>query len=371
MSAPLHRLKSLHVSDLRGVADMAVRTTRDVTGVTEGVHRSIHATLGISGSRQPGRTAGITGLVYRSIDGITRLTGAGLDVALGLTDSLATSLGHRPESTRERDVTLGIVNGVLGDRLESAGNSLTLPMALRYQGKVIGPQVGWSLPDITGKILVKIHGLCMTEHGWMPSSEEAADDLGARLAEQLGYTPVYLRYNTGRAIASNGLELSEQLEALAAAWPVPIEDITLLGHSMGGLVARSAAREAAQQGHDWVRHLRHLVFLGTPHHGAPLERAGALIDALLHATPWSRPFVALSAGRSQGIQDLRHGEQALTRPVEIEAASSPGSPENVESTPACPLPPGVQALAIAGTRSGAKRQRPCLLYTSDAADELT
>ncbi|MEE4173180.1 MAG: alpha/beta hydrolase [Xanthomonadales bacterium] len=346
MSTSLNRLKSLHVSDLRGVADVAVRTTRDVTGVTEGVHRSIHATLGLPGSARPGRTAGITGLVYRSIDGITRLTGAGLDVALGLTESLATRLGHRPESSRERDVLLGIVNGVLGDRLERAGNPLALPMALRYRGAVIGPEAGHSLPDVNGKLLVMIHGLCMTEHGWKPSPGEAADDLGARLAEQLGYTPVYLRYNTGRAIAANGAELSEQLEALTAAWPVPVEDITLLGHSMGGLVARSAAREAAQQGHDWGRQLRHLIFLGTPHHGAPLERAGAWIDALLHATPWSRPFVALTTGRSQGIQDLRHGEHALASPLETETAT------------ACPLPEGVHALAIAGTRSGAAQRTP-------------
>lgn len=335
MNETLKRLKSLHVSDLRGVADVAVRTTRDVTGVTEGVHRSIHGTLGLPGSELPGRTTGITGLVYRSIDGITRLTGAGLDVGLGLTESLAARLGHRPESTRERDVTLGIINGVLGDRLESAGNPLALPMALRYRGEVIGPEVSRSLPDVNGRILVMIHGLCMTEHGWTPPGPEKRDDLGTLLAEQFGYTPVYLRYNTGRAIADNGNALAEQLEALVAAWPVPVEDIILLGHSMGGLVARSAASEAAQQGHGWHRQLKHQVFLGTPHHGAPLERAGAWVDALLHATPFSRPFATLSRGRSQGIQDLRHGHFAPIRHT--------------------PPPPDVHTLLIAGTQSSAER----------------
>ena len=53
--------------------------------------------------------------------------------------------------------------------------------------------------------------------------------------------------------------------------------------------------------------LREIVFLGTPHHGAPLERAGHGVDVLLDATPFSRPFAQIGKLRSAGILDLRHG----------------------------------------------------------------
>jgi pimeloyl-ACP methyl ester carboxylesterase len=123
----------------------------------------------------------------------------------------------------------------------------------------------------------------------------------------LGYTPVFVRYNTGLHIWDNGRELSRQLESLQAGWPVPVVEMAIVAHSMGGLVARSACGQAQQNGARWLPQLRHLVFLGTPHHGAPLERAGNWVDVLLGATPYSAPFAKLTRLRSAGITDLRHG----------------------------------------------------------------
>lgn len=352
MTRLLPRIAGLQVSDLRGLAAMAVGTTRDVTAVVEGVHRSVHATLGLPGASRPGRTAGITGLVYRSIGGVTRLTGAGLDTSLALLEPLAQRMGHEPASSREREVLLGVINGILGDRLEASGNPLSIPMTLFHRGEPIRPGAPARVPGVSGRIIVMIHGLCMTEHGWQ-AENRAGPDLGATLAAHVGGTPVYLRYNSGRAVAANGRDLSEHLEALLARWPVPVEEITLLGHSMGGLITRSALAWGKHRGDTWPGRLRNVIFLGTPHHGAPLERAGAWVDCLLGTTPWTRPFTRLSQGRSRGIQDLREGDGVLGgRPAPgNEARPCPDDLPGHRSADA--LPESVRVLAVAGTRSEA------------------
>jgi len=113
------------------------------------------------------------------------------------------------------------------------------------------------------------------------------------LATALGYTPVYLRYNSGLHTSINGRELSAQLEQLAAHWPVPIEKLTIVAHSMGGLLARSAVHYARQEGLCWPDQLKNIIFLGTPHHGAPLEQAGNWLDGIIGSTPYSAPFTRL------------------------------------------------------------------------------
>jgi pimeloyl-ACP methyl ester carboxylesterase len=129
----------------------------------------------------------------------------------------------------------------------------------------------------------------------------------ASLAASLGYTPVHLRYNTGRSIASNGEDLAALLETLLAHWPRPVEELAIVGHSMGGLVARSAEYHARQSGHDWPSRLRKLVFLGTPLHGAPLERGGHRLDYVMELSPYVAPFTRIGKSRSSGITDLRYG----------------------------------------------------------------
>jgi pimeloyl-ACP methyl ester carboxylesterase len=129
----------------------------------------------------------------------------------------------------------------------------------------------------------------------------------AHWPSELGYTPVYLRYNTGRHISQNGSELAVMLAQLIDQWPVPVEEISLVVHSMGGLVIRSAIDTRTRPTRLWPQHLKAIVFLGTPHHGAPLERAGNWIDVLLGTTPFSKPFAKLGQLRSAGITDLRYG----------------------------------------------------------------
>jgi len=97
------------------------------------------------------------------------------------------------------------------------------------------------------------------------------------------------------------------LERLVAEWPVDVEEIALVGHSMGGLVARSACHGAAKDDMAWVRRVRHIVSLGTPHHGAPLAQGVHYAAHALHAVPETRPFARFLRRRSAGIRDLRHG----------------------------------------------------------------
>jgi pimeloyl-ACP methyl ester carboxylesterase len=347
MSTLRSHLNALHLSDIRGLAGLAIHGTRDVAAVVEGVHQSIHATLGL----RQGATAGITGLVYRSIDGVVGLTAAGIDATLGLAEPLARRLGHAPVSSERREVLIGALNGVLGDRLAAEANPLALSMTFHHAGEPVDWDAAETVPMARGKVLLMIHGLCMTEHCWSQRQGVQQVHPLRDLAVELGYTPIALRYNTGKSIAENGRELARQLERLLARWPVAIEDLTLLGHSMGGLLARSAVQQGERLGHAWPARLRHLVFLGTPHHGAPLERAGAWLDALLHRIPHTRPFAGLSRRRSQGIRDLGRGHIGpMPETPQAGADADPFSGPATASYGA--VPEGVRALAIAGTLSG-------------------
>jgi pimeloyl-ACP methyl ester carboxylesterase len=295
-------LKHLRATDLRAIAQLATQATSSVTQITEGVHQSVWSTLGAPGGKAAGRTRGITGLVYKSVQGVTQLVGKGLDVALTtLQPWLETAMNTQGE-TPERQAVLAALNGVMGDRLAQSDNPLATPMSLRYEGQAINVQAP-AISSAKGKVLLLIHGLCMNDLQWRTPTA----DHGAALAAAPGYTPIYLRYNTGLHTSQNGRELAAQLEILLAHWPVALEELTVVVHSMGGLVIRSALHIAQQEGLNWPKHLKNIVFLGTPHHGAPLEKAGNWVDIILGSTPYSKPLAKLGQLRSAGITDLRYG----------------------------------------------------------------
>src|SRR3954451_1653689 len=224
----------------------------------------------------------------------------------------------RPGSTALADSTpgglaLGALNGIAGDRLARDHPDLALGLTVRRRGQEVGLEpdaLGDAYPDATPRIAVFIHGLCGTEGTWRLGSGGAnpSPTYGARLRDELGITPVYVRYNTGLRVSENGRELAAALERLAADWPVDVAEISLIGHSMGGLVARSACHYGEQADHDWTERLRHVFCLGTPHLGAPLERAANIAGWALGRLPESRPFGDLFFNRrSVGIKDMRFG----------------------------------------------------------------
>ena len=292
-------------ANLRGASRLAIDAVAGVTDIAEDLHRSIAGVAPIVGDARrgrTGRTTGITGLVYRSVRGVTRAVGFGLDTVFG---QLAPLLRDVKPSPRGEAVSAAL-NGVFGDYLDATANPLAIPMQLRVKGRALALEsatLSKTFPASNGRLLVLVHGLCMNDLQWSRDGH----DHGAALAQQLGVTPLYLHYNTGRRIAANGEDFSAVLDQLVKAWPVPVAELIIVCHSMGGLVTRSACAAAKTKRHGWLGRLKKLVFLGTPHHGAPLERAGHWVDILLGVSPYTAPFARLGKVRSAGIKDLRYG----------------------------------------------------------------
>lgn len=292
----------LRAADLRGAARLATSATAGMTDVVEAMHAGISPLP--TDPTKPGRTQGLTGLVYRSVRSLTRFVGGGVDALLQLLPEGDTAAPDSPQ----RDALLAALNGVLGDHLLATQNPLATPLQWCMGGQTLPSdpallQQTLSERTTTPKVLVLVHGLCMNDRQWLRQGH----DHGAALAQALGATPVYLRYNTGLPIAHNGATLAAQLEALLAVWPQPPERLLLLGHSMGGLVLRSALHTGQQAQQHWVPMCSDLICLGSPHHGAPLEKAGHGLDVLLAQTPYTAPLARLGQARSAGIMDLRHG----------------------------------------------------------------
>ncbi len=358
MNSNLGQLRRhLRPSDLRGVAQLATQATTSVTTIVEGVHRAVLDTLPLPSRGTPGRTSGITGLVYRNIYGITELVGRGLDVALAELEPLLEIDEDFEPATPQRAAILSVLNGVMGDSLVANDSPFALPMTIRYAGRALDWQAMPAMPDAGGKVLLLIHGLCMNDLQWNTVRDLHIVDHASTLETTLGYTPVYLRYNSGLHVSLNGRELATELEQLIAHWPVPIEELTILAHSMGGLLARSAVYYAEQDALSWPDHLRNLLFLGTPHHGAPLARGGHWVDAFLDSTPYTAPFVRLGQLRSAGVTDLRYGHL-----LDTDWAGHDRFHRHPDSRQVVPLPPSVNCYAIAATTEASSRpEKPSLI----------
>ncbi|MDP2824949.1 MAG: hypothetical protein Q8O52_19990 [Sulfuritalea sp.] len=298
------RKTHIRPADIRGFSRLAIDATIGLTRMVETMHHNIARTPGIIGKHTQEPTRGITGLVYRTIQGTTRLVGSGIDALLA---QLVPLLDQEPAaSSSKREAVLAALNGVLGDHLAASANPLAIPMQLRREGHPLvltAQHLAASIPQPGGKILLLLHGLCMNDLQWRRNGH----DHGEALASAVGFTPLYLHYNSGQHVSSNGHAFADMLETLLQAWPVPVEQLTIIGHSMGGLVARSAFHYGRLAGHAWPKLLRKLVFLGTPHHGAPLERGGNWINAILEVSPYTAALARLGKIRSAGITDLRHG----------------------------------------------------------------
>ena len=335
-----------HARALRGAAKLATEATTGLTDLVEAVHARIASVPGLPGPAD-GRTRGITGLVYKTIRGVTRAVGGSVDTLLAaLAPALAPRPGTEPAGlpSPEREAILAALNGVLGDHLAKTANPLAIRMAFRRGGRALTLQreaLAAASPDAGEKLLVLIHGLCMNDLQWRRAGR---DDHGEALAAALGFTPVYLHYDSGLHVSTNGRALANQLEQLLEQWPHPIARFAIVTHSMGGLLARSALHYGRAAGHHWPHRLDDLACLGTPHHGAPLERAGQGVDMLLSATPYAGPFGRLAKLRSAGITDLRHGNL-----VDEDWVGGDRFDGAADRRTAVPLPTGPRCHAIAGT----------------------
>jgi pimeloyl-ACP methyl ester carboxylesterase len=329
----------VHAADLRGINRLTIEGITGVVDMVEAMHRNIASVPGFLAKRKPQRTNGITRLVYRSIHGVVGLVGKGLDGLLARFEPLLG--GHSTWPGREP--LLAVLNGVLGDYLAASKNPLAITMRFRRGGMPLPAErepLAAAVPQAGGKLLILLHGLCMNDLQW----KRKGHDHGAALAHDLAYTPVYLHYNSGLHISTNGRAFADLLESLVRQWPVPLTELVLVGHSMGGLVARSACHYGTLAGHEWRRRVDKLVFLGTPHHGAPLERGGNWVDMLLGVSRYSAPLARLGKIRSAGITDLRFGNR-VDEDWKARDRFEPGRDRRV----ALPLPDGVACYVIAAT----------------------
>jgi pimeloyl-ACP methyl ester carboxylesterase len=232
-------------------------------------------------------SAAVYGRVRAALGAVPR--GAGNALALRAPDD-APALVDSPRGA----LGLAVLNAFTGDALVTEGSPLALDMTLRRHRA-----------EPSGRLAIFVHGLGETDTAWRLRATGERPGYGALLHRDFGYTPLELRYNTGRHISDNGRALAALLEETCDAWPEPIEDIVLVGHSMGGLVARSACHYGRSQ--RWTQRVTHVVCLGSPHLGAPLEKGANVLGWALSRAPETRPFARVVNGRSAGIKDTRFG----------------------------------------------------------------
>ena len=325
-------------SDIQGAGRLTIDAVQKITDIVETMHHTITSFGGILGARNQQRTTGITGMAYQGIRTVSGLAGNGFDALL---DKLSLMIPER-ESSPGREALLSALNGVLGDYLVKKENPLAIPMQLRRDAKPVlmgDPTFFESIQQSDKKIVLMVHGSCMNDLQW----NRQGHNHGTALENDFGLFPVYLHYNTGLHISENGREFANLLETFVKNLPCSIE-LIIIAHSMGGLVSRSACHYGKLAQHKWLKHLKKLVFLGTPHHGALLEKGGNWVDILLEANPYSSPFARLGKLRSSGLTDLRYGSI-----LDEDWKGNDRFKHSKDNRQATPLPGSVQCYAIAAT----------------------
>lgn len=270
------------------VADRVRGITRRATGGSVGVSDLVHR--------------GIAGAVYGGLSLGLRAASRGLDKVA------STGVGPRLEDGSRGRFVSSAVNGLIGDRLVRERPHLAIPMAVRSGGRDVPVDeagLAGAFPDATGRIVVFLHGLCENESYWNHLRDETGTTYGEALAGR-GWTPVFLRANTGLGLRENGVALAALLQPLVEAWPVEVTRIALVGHSMGGLIMRAAGAVATDE-LPWTRLVSDVITLGTPHLGAPIARGIGHGSRGLGRLPETAPFGRILDWRSVGVHDLVAG----------------------------------------------------------------
>ncbi len=295
-------------AELRAVSRLGGQAFAGLVSRIEQVHQAV-------GGRAFGSIGPVSApvrLIHDSVArGVYRAVGSA-GPAAGMLGGQAASrfgaTGQDPARGPASSVALATLNAFAGDRLGPDLAPLAIRMAVRVDGSDIElapQQVRDAFGDATPKLAVFLHGLAETENSWLRQASRS-EPYGRRLRAEFRYTPVYVRYNTGRHVSDSGHDLARLLDELTAAWPGPVREILLVGHSMGGLVIRSACHYGAEASAPWVAHVRHVFYLGSPHLGAPLARVAGRAGWALSQLAETRPFADLLTG-SSAIKDLRHG----------------------------------------------------------------
>lgn len=290
-----------------------------IVGSIRDVHGSVSGRIYGVGDR----VAGATMLSHRLHDGIAKVVYGSISASLrgsawGLKQASRAGLGPDLDETAEGRFVRSAVAGLIGDRLREEGSPFAFDAGVRVGGRDVvldRAGVAGAFPTATPDLVVFVHGLGENESAWRraarPRTEERREhpdrrSYGDRLVEE-GWSPVYLRVNTGLPIAENGAAVAALLERLVENWPGDVRRIALVGHSMGGLILRAACAVTTDRDSSWTDRVTDVVTLGAPHLGAPLERVVNKGVRYLDLLPESAPFGRILEYRSVGILDLRHG----------------------------------------------------------------
>jgi PGAP1-like protein len=329
------RILSNHIS---GIESLAVDAVIGVTNIVEHMHHTINSLAFLNGHPKIKTTSGITGFVYKSIRVSTKIVGKFFE------KNKEMELG---ETSLKLESFIAVLNGVLGDHLVSKNNPLAIQMKFRDKGKVLQTeQIIEKINHSSKKIVIMIHGSCMNDLSW----EKNGHNHGLRLEKDLGLTPFYIHYNSGLHIFENGKKFTNLIETIMSQVDKKVE-ITIVAHSMGGLVTQSACFYAKQENHQWINSLKKIVFLGTPHHGSILEKGGNILDFLLNISPYSAPIGNLGKIRSCGVTDLRYGNITQEDSQNMERFKLTSIKKN-----SIPLPEGIKCYAIGVTTNKSKNK---------------
>ncbi|CAB9497387.1 PGAP1 family [Seminavis robusta] len=342
-------------NDLEGLSRLSTDAVKLTTQLVEAQHsrldwfgKRLFKDRGEDKVRGP-----ISAIVYGSIHAVNGVVGAGLGLAFSVFKPV---LGDATPSKR-KDAAIAVLNGVVGDYLEAEKNPLAISMQWRTsEGYLLDTddklQELWQESDSqNGRLLLLIHGSCNTPHDWW----QEGINHGVALAETLDYTPLFLHYNTGLHISDNGKQLASAIDRLAGSYRQHQQkqqsssnknplSLAIVAHSMGGLVSRSACYYAEHETEEyntnqWLDQVGSFITLGSPHHGAILERGGKLVDAVLGAHPYTEPISWLGKIRSKGVTDLGYGN---VRDEDWYGHTGP-----TDNRKPAPLPKLVRCLAIA------------------------
>lgn len=178
-----------------------------------------------------------------------------------------------------------IIIGVVYSQTPPSSQMGLKEVTVGNNGKLIYSDVGTLTTNDKCIILV---------HGWFSNPDTWEKFIPLFLTKQnVGYTKILtFGYNSSLPINDNGNILANILST-----KFQNKKVDLVGHSMGGLVAR-----AAIENYNSSQFVRNLVTLGTPHKGSPLAALRSLMGILV-ATDGIPEYIAFNMN-TQGFKDL-------------------------------------------------------------------
>lgn len=318
MSEPVVHARSIDhdrsaLAEWRRIGELVALAVEQAIVPIEGVHRAVAT----SWFRLGGRRAAPARRTYSALTdatyGAIRSTSRGAVRVAGAAASIVALRRPLPPPGRSGVASRAeaVLNSLWGDDLDGRNGVGSFPTIRDLDGLAVAPEpddLRRGHPAATGRVVVLLHGLCETERTWRSRTvdDHVVPGLGDVL-ESAGYTPLRIRYNTGRSIADNGADLSELVQQVVDWWPVPVDEVSFVGYSMGGLVGMSALLDGAARDRPWSVRARHLVTLGAPHRGSHIEQGAELVAQGLHLIPVTSPIGSFIDSRSVGIKDLRRG----------------------------------------------------------------